>query len=125
MGGGVCGPLHTKSRRAQAGGGLLLLETYDPLFSPEKRLGRSRAAKEGEKRQAKTFKGLRKVGAMLGNLLHLCASLLRQGMTPKAWMRRNLNNAAKKGQKRLDEEHKRQLCTLRWHRHAGRWGQMY
>ena len=73
-----------------------MLETYDPLFSPEKRLGRSRAAKEGEKRQAKTFKGLRKVGAMLGNLLHLCASILGQGMTKKSWMR-NLNSAGKKG----------------------------
>jgi hypothetical protein len=50
--------------------------------------------KEGEKRQAKTIKGLGKVGAMLGNLLHLCASILGQGMTEKSWMR-NLNSAGK------------------------------
>jgi hypothetical protein len=50
--------------------------------------------KEGEKRQAKTIKGLGKVGAMLGNLLHLCASILGQGMAKKSWMR-NLNSAGK------------------------------
>ncbi len=52
--------------------------------------------KEGEKRQAKTIKGLGKVGAMLGNLLHLSASILGQGMTKKSWMR-NLNSVGKKG----------------------------
>ena len=52
--------------------------------------------KEGEKRQAKTIKGLGKVGAMLGNLLNLCATLLGQGMTKNTWMR-NLNSAGKKG----------------------------
>ncbi len=52
--------------------------------------------KEGEKRQAKTMKGLGKVRAMLGNLLHLCASLLGQGKTKKLWIRK-LNSADKKG----------------------------
>lgn len=49
-----------------------------------------------ERRRKTSVEGLGKVRAMLGNLLHLCASLLGQRMTKKLWMR-NLNSAGEMG----------------------------
>ena len=63
-----------------------------------------------ERRRKTSVKGLGKVRAMLGNLLHLCASLLGQGMTKKLWMR-NLTVQAKRARMVRQSEHKRQLCT--------------
>ena len=57
VGWGVCGPWHAKSGREQAGGYLLLIETYEQLFSPEKSKAEAALCKKEKNVRQKQSKG--------------------------------------------------------------------
>ncbi len=63
---------------------LYLPISHGELFPAEKRYGANSAEKQREKRETKTIKHLRKVGAMMGDLLHVCAVWLAEERPKKS-----------------------------------------